>query len=53
MLYTIGQSEPFIFDVNTDPKLLIQNGFDVKKMTKFVAHGWVITGAKFVHTTVC
>ena len=48
MLYTFGRSEPFIFDVNTDPKLLIQTGFDVKKMTKFVAHGWVITGAEFV-----
>ena len=48
MLYTYGRSDPFIFDVNTDPQLLIQNGFDVTKMTKFVAHGWVATGLEFV-----
>ena len=48
MLYTYGQRDPFIFDVNTDPQLLIQNGFNVTKMTKFVAHGWVATGLEFV-----
>ena len=49
MLYTYdSQSDPFIFDVNTDPKLLIQNGFDVTNKPKFVAQGWVATGAEFV-----
>ena len=48
MLYTYGRKDPFIFDVNTDPQLLIQNGFNVTKMTKFVAHGWVATGLEFV-----
>ena len=48
MLYTYGRGHPFIFDVNTDPQLLIQNGFNVTKMTKFVAHGWVATGLEFV-----
>ena len=47
ILYTYGK-EPFEFDLNTDPQVLVDDhGFDVNKVTKFVAHGWLETGYTF------
>ena len=47
ILYTYG-NEPFEFDLNTDPQVLVEDhGFDINKVTKFVAHGWLETGYTF------
>ena len=49
MLHTYETKGDFLeFDINTDPQVLINHGFDVDKMTKFVAHGWVATGLEVV-----
>ena len=49
MLHTYETKRDYLkFDINTDPQVLLNHGFDVDKMTKFVAHGWVATGLEFV-----
>ena len=49
MLYTSETKRDYLeFDINTDPQILLNHGFDVDKMTKFVAHGWVATGLEVV-----
>ena len=49
MLHTYETKRDYLkFDINTDPKVLLNHGFNVDKMTKFVAHGWVATGLEFV-----
>ena len=48
LLYTYtNKNYPLKFDIETDPQILINYGFDKNKMTKFVAHGWVVDGEDF------
>ena len=48
LLYTYANKDyPLKFDIDTDPQILINYGFDKNKMTKFVAHGWVVDGEDF------
>lgn len=35
-----GQHAPFEFKLDVHPKLLLENGFDPKRETKFIVHGW-------------
>lgn len=42
-----GAANPWVFNAETDPKELLDHGFDPKRDTKFISHGWNSEGIGF------
>jgi hypothetical protein len=46
ILYT-RRASPFRFRIDVNPQDLLDNGFDVSKLTKIITHGWVQDGEDY------
>ena len=45
-LYT-RRANPFRFKIDVNPQDLLDNGFDISKLTKIITHGWVQDGDEY------
>ena len=42
-----GVAKPFVFNAGTKKKRLLKKGFDPKRDTKFISHGWTGSGMEY------